>query len=161
MGIRENLLTSTWFRILSQFAWKDGLGQVVAEALFLLAPPPRNLQRRPDLAFVSFNRWPRERLVTSAAAWEVVPNLAIEIVSPSNGANEIVEKIEDYFDVGVERVWVVYPKVEKVYVYDAPASVQILTRTQTLEGGSLLPGLALPLAEIFEERSGREKPPTQ
>jgi len=119
------------------------------------------LQRRPDAAYVSFNRWPRNREVQSAAAWDVIPNLAIEIVSPSNGANEIVEKIEDYFSAGVERVWVVYPTVEKVYVYDAPASVQILTRTQTLEGGPMLPGFLLPLAEIYQEQSSLEEPPAQ
>jgi len=161
MGIRENLLAATLMRILSAFAWDHKLGHIVAETLFLLAAPPRDLQRRPDLAFVSFDRWPRKRRVESAAAWEVVPNLAIEVVSPSNGANEIVEKIEDYFSAGVERVWVVYPTVEKVYVYDAPASVQILTRTQTLEGGPMLPGFLLPLAEIYQEQSSLEEPPAQ
>ncbi len=161
MGIRENLLTATLMRILSPFAWNHELGQVVAEALFLLVHPPRELQRRPDLAFVSFDRWPRKRQVESAPAWDVVPNLAIEIVSPSNGANEIVEKIEDYFNVGVERVWVVFPTVGKVYDYTGPSSVQVLNRTQTLDGGKLLPGFLLPLTEIFEEQPGREEPPAQ
>jgi len=94
MGIRENLLAATLMRILSPYAWDHELGQVVAETLFLLVHPPRDLQRRPDLAFVSFDRWPRKRQVENVPAWDVVPNLAIEIVSPSNGANEIVEKIE-------------------------------------------------------------------
>ncbi len=80
-------------------------------------------------------------------------------MSPSNGANEIVEKIEDYFSAGVEHVWVVYPTVKKVYVYDAPASVQILTREQVLEGGNLLPGFTLNLTEVFEDRAKLDDSP--
>lgn len=158
MGVRENLLTATFMRILSGFTWNHQLGHVVAETLFLLVPPPRDLERRPDLAYVSFDRWPRKREVQSAAAWDVVPNLAIEIVSPSNGGNEIVEKIEDYFRAGVERVWVVYPTVQMVYDYSAHDAVKIHTRAQALEGGTLLPGFQLPLAEVFEDELRPENP---
>jgi len=112
-----------------------------------------SLQRRPDVAYISFNRWPRNREVQSTAAWDVIPNLAIEIVSPTSGANEIVEKIENHFTAGVERVWVVYPTIQKVYDYSAPDAVQILTPSKVLEGGNLLPGFQLPLAEIFEEQT--------
>jgi Uma2 family endonuclease len=157
-GVRENLVAATLMRLLAPFAWNQGLGPVIAETLFLLVPPPRDLQRRPDVAYVSFDRWPRSKDAESTAAWEVVPNLAIEIVSPTNGANEIVEKIEDYFHAGVEGVWVLYPTVQKVYVYDAPAAVQILNREQVLEGGRLLPGFRLSLAEVFEDRAKHGEP---
>ena len=158
MGIESGLIAAALMRILSNFAWTAGLGLVVTEMLFLLIPP-KKLQRRPDLALVSFQRWPQGRRVPSAAAWEVVPNLAIEIVSPSNFPNEVLEKIEDYFLAGVERVWVIYPTVGKLYDYDAPSSVHILTRDQTLEGGALLPGFQLPLSELFgTDRSGEEAP---
>ena len=158
MGVEEGLLASTLMRILSNFAWSAGLGEVVSEILFLLIAAKKR-QRRPDLAFVSFQRWPRGRRVPSAAAWEVVPNLAIEVVSPTNFANDVLEKIEDYFLSGVERVWVIYPTVAKLYDYDSPESVCILTRDKTLEGGALLPGFQLPLAELFEnDDSGEEAP---
>jgi Uma2 family endonuclease len=156
MGIEEALIASTLFRILGPFTWTAGLGRVVSEALFLLTPTQKR-QRRPDLAYVSFQRWPRGRRVPSAEAWEVVPTLAIEVVSPTNFANGVLEKIEDYFLSGVERVWVIYPTVAKLYDYDAPSSVRILTRDQTLVGGDLLPGFQLPLTELFEnEGSGEE-----
>src|SRR5271157_4457987 len=96
MGAREGYLASTLSRILSSFTWNNGLGHVVTEVLFLLVRA-KTLQRRPDVAFVSFERWARERPVPAEPAWDVVPNLAIEIVSPTNLANEIVGKIEDYF----------------------------------------------------------------
>ena len=91
MGVEPVLLAATLMRTLSNFAWTAGLGRVVSEMLFLLNPA-KKLQRRPDLALVSFQRWPRGRRVPNTAAWEVVPNLAIEVVSPSNFANDLLEK---------------------------------------------------------------------
>ena len=148
MGARETLLASMLSRILSTFAWDHALGQVVSEMLFLLVPRT-NLQRRPDRAFVSFERWPRRRPVPKGPAWEVVPNLAIEVVSPKNFANHVMEKIEDYFLAGVQRVWVIYPEVAKLYDYDSPTSVRILTPDQVVDVGNILPGLHVPLIEIF------------
>ena len=58
---------------------------------------------------------------------------------------------------GVERVWVIYPTVASVYDYDSPSSVRILTRDETVEGGTLLPGFRLPLAELFEDDSSGEE----
>ena len=146
-------------RILSHFRLDRGPGQGRVGDALPLDRRPRNCQRRPDLAFVSFQRWPRGRRVPSAAAWEVVPNLAIEVVSPTNFANDMLEKIEDYFLSGVERVWVIYPTVAKLYDYDSPSSVRILTRDQTLEGGTLLPGFQLPLSELFENDGAGEEMP--
>ncbi len=67
-----------------------------------------------------------------------------------------MEKIKEYFEAGVERVWVIYPDFAEIYDYDSPTSVQIVTRDQTLDGGTLLPGFQLPLAELFEGESDQE-----
>jgi Uma2 family endonuclease len=87
MGVEEGVLAATLFRLLSQFAWTAGVGRVVSEILFRLIPETK-LQLRPDLALVSFERWPRGRRIPKAPAWDVVPNLAIEVVSPSNSLIE-------------------------------------------------------------------------
>jgi Uma2 family endonuclease len=145
----------TVFRILSSFAWNVGLGHVENLMLYLLNPV-KNQQRRPDVSFVSFGRWPRGRRIPNTTYWDVVPNLAIEVVSPSNSANEVMEKTNDYFEAGVERVWVIYPDFAMIYDYDSLTSVQILTRDQTLDGGTVLPGLQLPLTELFEDESDQE-----
>jgi len=149
MGAREVDLASTLFRILNNFAWSHQLGRVESEMLFLL-DAAKNLQRRPDLALVSYERWPRGRRIPVAPAWEVVPNLAIEVISPKNLAYDVVQKIEDYFTTGVLRVWVIYPDVSKIYDYESPSSVRILTSVQSLEGGTVLPGLQIPLKDLFE-----------
>ena len=79
---------------MNRFEAMDRLGLVVFETLFVL---DRNLNRRPDVAFVSLERWPLERDVPTSNAWEVVPDLAIEVVSPTNRTDDDMEKIEEYF----------------------------------------------------------------
>jgi Uma2 family endonuclease len=137
-------------RIVSNYAWNASQGLVQAEMLFLI-DKSRNLQRRPEVSFVSFPRWPKGRPVPGTPAWEVVPELAVEVVSPINGAYEVLEKVEDYFACGVQRVWVIYPPFSKVYDYASATSVRILTRADHLSGGDVLPGFELPLSELFED----------
>jgi Uma2 family endonuclease len=149
MSAREIHLASTLFRMLSNFAWNHELGHVESEMLFLLNPL-KNLQRRPDLAFVSFERWPRNRRVPSDPAWKVVPNLAIEIISPKNLAHDVMQKIEDYFESGVQRVWAIYPNTSKVYDYDSSSAVRILTPEHSIDGGTLLQGFQVPLKDLLD-----------
>ncbi len=67
------------------------LGVFAAEPLLMLNREA-NLCRRPDLAFISFDRWPLDREVGDEPAWDVVPDLAIEVVSPTNLAEEVARK---------------------------------------------------------------------
>ena len=111
----------------------------------------RNLQRRPDAAFVSDARWPFRRRVPDVPVWDMIPDLAIEVVSPSNTADEVQDKKNEYFRAGVRQVWVVYPKQREAYIYTSPTTVTILTAEQELDCGELLPGFRLPLATLFED----------
>ncbi len=104
MGAREVLLASALFEFLAPFARQRGLGQVVSEMLFS-STPSWGLKRRPDLAFVSFPRW-REPTPEREDAWDVVPDLAIEIISRTNTAETVDDKIVEYFQAGVRLVWV-------------------------------------------------------
>jgi Uma2 family endonuclease len=153
MGAAENLIASTLTQLLGHFARTNGLGRVAAETLFPVSPA-HDPQRRPDVAFVSYGRWPRGRPVPSTNAWDVVPDLAIEVVSPSNTANEILAKIREYFQAGVQRVWVVYPSERLVYAYDSPTSNRVLKETDDLEGEAVLPGFRLPVTDLFQDVTG-------
>jgi len=123
------------------------VGHVVMKTLFLIDPAD-DLERRPDVAFVSYARWARRRPITTNA-WQVVPNLVVEIVSPENTANEIAKKIRDYFRFGVEIVWVIYPVFEQVYVYTSPKTVRILDRGDDLDCEPLHLCWRLPLTQLF------------
>jgi Uma2 family endonuclease len=87
----------------------------------------------------------------SANAWDVVPNLAIEVVSPTDSVEELEQKIAEYFRSGVQLVWVVHPTRSKIHVYDSTTQIRVLSRNDVLDGGTVVPGFRLPLAELFTE----------
>jgi len=130
------------------FARSKELGRAGTEQLFLL-DAQASLQRRPDAYFVSFERWPVNQPIPDADPWPVVPNLAVETISPTNLSWAMLEKVTEYFQAGVERVWVVYPRQRVVYVYESATTVRILTAADTLDGGPVLPDFRLPLANLF------------
>jgi Uma2 family endonuclease len=115
-------------------------------------------KRRPDVAFVSYERWPRQRPVPHAEAWEVVPNLVVEVISPSDRGADILGKVAEYFHLGVECVWVIFTSQEQVYIYESPTQVRILTRADELYGEPVLPHFRLPLVALFEESEAVEPP---
>lgn len=125
------------------------LGVAVGEVPFQLSAPI-NRNRRPDAAFVSYQRWPKsQRPPESENAWPVVPDLAVEVVSPTDYAEDLLEKVEEYLRAGVRLVWVVYPRRELLQVYQSLTQIRGLTRQDELDGGDVLPGFRLPLAALF------------
>ena len=121
----------------------------MVEILFHLAlPVDRN--RRPDVAYASYERWPKNRAVDpDVNAWDVVPNIAVESVSPNDLVDGLATKIDEYFQAGVELVWVIHPRQRRIDFYQSPTDVRILTASDVLDGGKALPGFRLPLTEIF------------
>jgi len=83
MGVYEGFLASELVRMLGPVAWQHKKGRVVGEVLFRI-DHVLDLERRPDLAFVSYDRWPAARPVPTENAWNVVPDLAVEVVSKTN-----------------------------------------------------------------------------
>jgi Uma2 family endonuclease len=136
-------------RRVGNFAEANDLGVAVMETLFRLAlPVDRN--RRPDAAFISYTRWAKgRRMVARDNAWDVVPDLAVEVVSRTDLAEELIVKLDEYFRAGVRVVWTIYPAVKTVFVHDSLLSVRGLTQTEELDGGLVLPGLRLPVASLF------------
>ena len=147
MGVYETYIASL---LLQCLVGQKKYGRAVMETLFDFT---RTLdkKRRPDLALVSYDRWPREKQVPRTEAWDVVPNLAVEVVSPTNTADDVVDKLAEYFQVGVERVWVVYPSQRQVYVYASPTDVKVVTEDEELSDEVLLPGFRLALTALFDD----------
>lgn len=148
MGALAGTLASLLCFHLNAFAIPRRLGLAVVEVLVRLnAGQP---SRRPDLAFVSYQRWGSPGVpAEDPAEWEVVPDLAVEVVSPNNTAAEIEAKIIEYFLAGVQLVWVLYPIQRRFYVYETASKVRILTETDELDGGNVLPGFRLKIADLF------------
>ena len=110
----------------------------------------------------TYDRWSPQQRVPRTEAWEVVPNLVVEVVSPTDRAEDLMDKVAEYLCAGVECVWVVFPSQEQIHVYESPTSVRILTRTDVLRGGPVLPHFQLPVAALFDEaeETGSSQPIT-
>jgi Uma2 family endonuclease len=150
MGAFEVGIASLLFMKVASFVEARGLGQVFSEMLFDLRPAV-DRDRRPDLAFVSSRQWSVHRRPPQIASWKIIPELAVEIVSPTNSATEVVDKVREYLQAGVLLVWVVYPVAGEIHLFDArtPAVVRRLTVGEMLDGDPVLPGFQLDLATLF------------
>ena len=141
----------------------NNLGEVVSETLFRLPlEEDAHRNRRPDVAFVSYERWPRDKPESIRDnAWDVVPDLAIEVVSPSDSAADLMDKIGEYFEAGVRQVWVVYPRRRLVQVHDSLEAVRAVGPSGVLDGGNVLPGLKLALQDLFVFPTIEERDPDE
>ncbi len=155
MGANANRIAFNLALEIQNYAKPRELGQAITEGLFRLRSSP-SLQRRPDAAFVSFERWPKKKRIPDENAWDVIPDLVVEVVSPTNYAEEIPTKIREYFAAGVRRAWVLYLHESLVYEYDSPRSIRVLTIEETLDGGAVIPGFQLRLADLFDQPDGTE-----
>lgn len=109
--------------------------------------------RVPD---VSFTRWERTKnhLVPRDPICGIAPNLAVEVLSRANTHREIERKRQEYFDAGVELVWIVEPELMTVEVWSSAKECRILDRNDTLDGGTVLPGFQLPIQMWFDRAQG-------
>src|SRR5262249_56044699 len=87
---------------------------------------------------------------------EVVRNVGVEVMSRSDRGNDILDKVAEYFRIGVECVWVIFISQEQVYIYESPTQLRILTRADELHGEPVLPHFRLPLVTLFEELEAAE-----
>ena len=134
--------------ILGQHVRRRRLGQLTpGDAKHLLARDPDTL-RQPDVAFIRTERLP------PPDEWEVygqvVPDLAVEILSPSNTAAEMRDKVAEYLRVGVRLVWVVDPGTETVTIHTPEAAPVILSAGDAITGGDVLPDFRCPVAAFFD-----------
>jgi Uma2 family endonuclease len=125
------------------------VGLALMETLFRL-PLPVDRNRRPDVAFISAKTIAETPAQPgSDNAWAILPDLMVEAVSPHDIAEEIIDKISEYFSAGTKLVWVVYPTQRLIYVYESPRQVRILCETDELDGGVVLPGFRIRLGALF------------
>jgi len=107
-------------------------------------------KRSPDVSFVAKDRL-RGLKKLPKGFFQGAPDLAVEIISPSNTFDEIHTKIVEYFDSGSKLVWVIHPDEESVLVYHKPQPDKLLQRSDSLDGETIIPGFTVPLAELFAD----------
>jgi Uma2 family endonuclease len=150
MSAESTILAARLSRLLANHGDSQNHGEAYPEVLIRL-PLERERNRRPDVVYVPYSRWARNRPIPRTNAWDVLPSLCVEVVSPTDLVEELSDKIDEYFRAGVSQVWVIYPRLQLVYMYTSLTTVRGLTRTDTLDGGDVLPGFTLALTDLFPE----------
>ena len=146
-GMDHGRLASDFDFLIKSFVRRNGLGEVfTADTGFVLFRDPPTV-RAPDVAFVSRDRLPPPE--ESAGFGRLAPDLAVEIVSPSNMAAGILDKVEDYLDAGTRLVWVVEPRRQSITEYRSRREIRVLRGSETLDGHDVLPGFNVKVSEIF------------
>ncbi len=106
--------------------------------------------RAPDISFIR-----KERLHglkrRDAKFFLGAPDLAVEILSPSNTRRDVDERLRDFFSSDAQFVWVIDPEAERVEICHSPTQRHLLGPGAMLDGEQLLPGFQYPIADLFKE----------
>jgi len=146
-GAEHGDIAAELLSLLRPYAKQRKLGRVfAAETGFRLSSDPDTV-RAPDVSFVRADRLPAGRIPPTF--WPGAPDLAVEVNSPSDTADEVSEKVGEYLDAGSQLVVVVYPPVRRVGLFYPDGSARFLTENDTLDLDPVVPGFACPVAELF------------
>ena len=133
---------------LSAHVYSNSLGEVyLAETGFTLETDPDHVLA-PDVAFVRRERV--EEVADEHGYFPGAPDLAVEVISPSDRYSDVAEKVQEWLNAGTRMVVVVNPRNKTVQAYRSMTDVITLSEADTLDGGDVVPGWRLPIADIFE-----------
>lgn len=152
MGWYESRLAVVLCYYLEHFLEAHNLGIVIGEAGLVRVKPDQ--LRMADVAFFSWDHFPGH-ILPKGQVLNVVPDLAVEILSPDNTTKEMERKRREYFAGGARLVWEVDPESRTVAVYTDPYESVTLSEDQSLDGGTVLPGFSLPIRAWFEKAGPR------
>ena len=152
-GGTHHLIAGNFYRPLDAYARVNNLGTVFMDGLtYLMFSDPRSLKDSfvPDVSFIRTENVP--------ADWDVdkphpgVPDLAVEVISPGDSADDILGKVRTYLNKGSEQVWVTYPSTREVHQYrrDHDPEITTYTGSKPIDTGGMFPGLELTADIIFE-----------
>lgn len=147
MGVYESGLAIRIAWLLMNFVQPRKLGQVFGEAGMMKLQP--GLIRIPDVSYVCKAKLKVANIRPWSKLEPLVPDLAVEVLSPGNTKKEMDDKLIDYFDAGVQLVWYVDPRVPQVTVYRGVETSQVLKPPAELTGDAVLPGLTISLTDLF------------
>ncbi len=157
MGFDESLFAPFLSAALFDYLETHDLGKPVGNGAMMRFLP--GLVRIPDLAFISWERYPRKKRRRGEIP-TVAPDLVVEVLRKDNTPMETARKLREYFKAGVRLVWYVDPNKRTVQVYTAVDRSTLLDEPQTLDGGDVLPGFSLSIRDWFAEaeRTGPREP---
>jgi Uma2 family endonuclease len=132
--------------LIFQFTRQHRLGWASGDGTGYVIHGQRESVLIPDASFIAAERLPPGE--TPDTGWPFPPDLAVEVVSPNDKADDVNAKVTAYLQAGTRLVWVVWPRTHTVYAF-RPRGADTLSTDDRLDGGDVLPGFSVPIAEIF------------
>ena len=154
MATYESVLATILSTLLWNFLDAHDLGVIAGEAGLLRLG--QGLVRAPDVSFISWDQFP-DRELPADAIFSAAPDLAVEILSPSNTEGEMDRKLREYFAAGTRLVWMMDPEAVTVSVYTSPEEWSVCTVDGELDGGDVLPGFRVSVREWMQKAGRRKK----
>jgi Uma2 family endonuclease len=149
MGAESVLVAYEVIRAIDDYVRPRGLGRVVPhEAGLQIFPGHPRRYRKPDGSYFSRGRLPGDRVPEKHI--RVAPDLVIEVISPTDRGENIEQKLRDYFEAGVRRVWVIYPKARTAHIYRPGGLARVLREDEEIDGEDVIPGFRVRLADILQ-----------
>ena len=124
------------------------LGRLIGSDAGVLLERDPDTVREPDIAFISAARLPLDEWIDGYL--EIVPDLVVEVISPSDSRRELHDKARMWHSCGVPLTWAVYTNPRSIDVHRADGSIATLREDDILDGGEILPGFAVRVKDIFE-----------
>lgn len=135
------------FKLIGRFLVEEAELETFLEVGYVLSLSPLTV-RQPDISVLRKDRvW----ATPPDSYFEGAPEIAIEIVSPSDGAEYLEGKVRDYLAAGAREVWVLYPKTKHVHIFCRTGEWRVLSETQIVESPELLPGFSVKVSEFFPQ----------
>jgi Uma2 family endonuclease len=146
INMRHMQVAGKIYFLLQTFLNKQPRGVAGQELGCILSRNP-DVILAPDVLFISFDRVPKGPLPEKF--FNAAPDIAIEVLSPSDSWQEIEVKANKYVENGTPLVWIVNPKTESVTVYQPGPTVKYLKKTEVIDAGDVLPGFSCAIADFF------------
>ncbi len=147
-GLRHGTVCSNVHHPVKSWSRSTNLGIVATNDTGVVTERNPDTVRGPDLLYISRERLPGG--VVTSGILEIAPDLAIEVLSPSDVWKDVLEKISEYFAAGGRAVWVVDPEDKTVHVFRPDAKPRKLSGVDVLESRDVLPGFSCQVAQFFE-----------
>jgi Uma2 family endonuclease len=145
-GGSHGVIAVTIAMLLRIWLKQHGQGYVGVESGFVLKRGPDTV-RGPDVYYVRAERMPLGSV--PEGFWEIVPDLAVEVISPSESAEDVRAKVSDFLAAGTPMVWVVYPRLRQVVVHLPDGTAQTYNAHSTLTAPTILPKFSCTVGELF------------
>lgn len=144
-GMRHSSVSARITAVLGNFVFKNRLGEVFTEnAGYQL---PSGNVRSPDVSFVKSEKLPGGQ--PPVGYGQLVPDIAIEVLSPGDSMRQIADKVGEYIECGVPLVWVVDPERKTVTAYRSLTDTQRFTADDIITMEPVLPGFSCRVSEFF------------